>query len=507
MKKELKVLLVYPEMPNTVYAAHYLMDLSGKKAFYPPLGLLTIASMFPKNWKCELADLNIKYPSDAKIKEADLVMISAMNVQEMSVHNFIKKAKSLNATLVAGGSLFTHEHERFPSIDHFVLNEAELTLQEFINDYENGVAKRYYESKAFADITSSPIPDFSLVNPKDYLFGIIQYSRGCPYLCDFCDVTALLGRKPRTKTSAQVIAELELLVNNNFKLVLFADDNLIGNRRLLKDELLPAIIEWRKRTSPKFYFATQVTINLADDEELMQLLLDAGFRQIFVGIETPDEETLFHTGKKQNLKRNQIENIHFLHKKGFVVFGGFIVGFDTDKADIFDRQIQFIQESNILYPIVNILKAPPGTELFDKMKKDNRLIKDFSFFEGDTNLKTVMDEKTLYEGFLKLIEGIYHYKNSHARIISFIENYKYAKTTVKIPDTVDFRDFLTLFRLIWKVGIINPHRKYFWKLIGYGIFKSKNKTVLAIQYSALMYQLHNSYLFIKEMVDKKLKSL
>ena len=251
----------------------------------------------------------------------------------------------------------------------------------FLEDLKQGKLQRIYETKEFADITLSPLPEFELADMDKYTAAIVQYSRGCPYLCDFCDVTALFGRRPRTKTSEQIIKELEVLdKQSNLHFVLFADDNLIGNKRILKSDLLPKLIEWRKKKKPGFYFATQLTVNLADDQELMDLLIDAGFRHIFIGIETPDEAGLKGSRKNQNLKRDQLENIHKLHQAGFIIYGGFIVGLDTDTPAIFQQQIDFIQQSGIPLPIVNILKAPPGTELFDRMKREGRLNGEFGFF-------------------------------------------------------------------------------------------------------------------------------
>jgi radical SAM superfamily enzyme YgiQ (UPF0313 family) len=299
------------------------------------------------------------------------------------------------------------EYDRFSEVDHFVLNEAEITLPRFLQDWAAGQPKKMYKSPEFADVTLSPLPRYDLVDMRNYLYAIVQYSRGCPYLCDFCDVTALFGRKPRTKTPEQIIAELNLIrQHSRSNLVLFADDNLIGNKKVLKKELLPALIDWQKEAEYGFYFATQVTVNLADDAELMQMMADAGFRSLFVGIETPQEDSLKDSRKTQNLKRDLLETIRLLHLKGFTIYGGFILGFDTDTASSFENMRDFIQQSGIPMPIVNILKAPPGTELFTRMKKEGRLVKDFAFEEGDTNIRTTMAEKELLEGFLYVGDGL-----------------------------------------------------------------------------------------------------
>ncbi len=338
----MKILLVYPQMPDTFYAMKHLLRMTGKRSAYPPLGLLTVASLLPADWKKKLTDLNVTPLKREDLEWADYVFISAMNVQEESVREIIGRCREAGARIVAGGPLFTHEYERFPGVDHFVLNEAEITLPLFLEDVRQGAPKTVYRTDGFAEITTSPLPAFDLIRTGDYLYSILQYSRGCPWKCDFCDVTALFGRQHRIKSAAQVIAELDAINSQgHIRSVLFADDNLIGNKRVLKLELLPALIEWRRRSRPAFMFATQLTINLADDDELIALMLEAGFRQIFIGIETPDEETLKGSGKIQNLKRDQLANIHKLHHAGFYVAGGFIVGFDTDTPLIFQRQISF----------------------------------------------------------------------------------------------------------------------------------------------------------------------
>ncbi|MEL6925452.1 MAG: B12-binding domain-containing radical SAM protein, partial [Bacteroidota bacterium] len=482
--------------------------LHGKKAAYPPLGLLTVAALLPEAWEKKLVDLNVEPLSSQDLRWADYVFLSAMNVQEESVRTIVRQCNEVGAKVVAGGSLFTHEYDRFPGIDHFVLNEAEITLPLFLQDLQQGEPKPIYQSDEYADVSKSPLPLFELVDMSQYIYAIVQYSRGCPYMCDFCDVTALFGRKPRTKSSDQIIRELEVInKNSNVQLVLFADDNLIGNKRALKKDLLPALIEWRKEKKPSFFFATQLTVNLADDDELMHLLLEAGFRHIFIGIETPDEKGLLGSLKKQNLRRNQLDNIIKLHQSGFIVSGGFIVGFDTDTPEIFDRQISFIQESGIPLPIVNILKAPPGTALFDRMKKEKRLSKQFAFAEGETNIVPMMGEQILYDGFLKVINNIYRPEKSYERLIRFFEMYRFHHTQVKIPYKFNILDLKIVVRIFYLLGLKDPNRKYFWKLIGWTIRNNRKLLDKAVFYGAMIYQMNQTYLHIKETVEENKKNL
>ena len=349
-------------MPSSFWSMNHTLKILGKAAWYPPLGLLTVSSMLPHEWDTRLVDLNVDLLDTKDIEWADYVFLSAMNVQEKSAKELISISNKFQTPVVAGGSLFTLEHERFEGVSHFVLNEAEITLPHFLADLEANKAKSIYKNSDYADIHTSPMPNWDHIDLRQYQYGIIQYSRGCPFHCDFCDVPVLYGNNPRTKTAEQVIAELMVFQDmSTVPGVLFADDNLIGNKRVLKTELLPALIKWRKEYVPVFSFSTQVSINLADDEELMDLMLEAGFRHLFIGIETDAEETLKASGKSQNLRRNILDNISTLHKKGFIVVGGFIVGFDTDSIHTFQNQIDLIQESGILLATVNMLKAPPGT--------------------------------------------------------------------------------------------------------------------------------------------------
>lgn len=479
------------------------MHITGTRAVYPPLGLLTIASLLPGDWKRKLVDLNVTDLARKDLEWADYVFISAMNVQEDSVREIVDQCRLAGVKTIAGGSLFAHEHERFPGIDHFVLNEAEITLPLFIDDLRKNSLQPVYRTAGFANMAQSPLPAFELVNNNQYLYSILQYSRGCPYLCDFCDVTSLYGRRPRMKTTDQVIRELEAIDRHgNVRLVLFADDNLIGNKRVLKDELLPALIEWRRRKKPAFLFATQLTIDLADDDVLMALMIDAGFRQIFIGIETPDEVSLRESGKKQNLKRDQLGNIRKLHKAGFFIAGGFIVGFDTDTPSIFQRQTDFIQQSGIPLPIVNILKAPPGTALFERMKKENRLSKQFAFLEGDTNIIPLMDEKILYDGFIELISNIYHPEKSYRRLIGFFSTYESPKPSAKVPVKYGINDIKLVLRVFYLLGIMDPYRNYFWKLILWA-FKNKRKYMdMAVFYGIMIYQMHQTSLHITQTIQK-----
>jgi radical SAM superfamily enzyme YgiQ (UPF0313 family) len=461
----MNVLLVYPKMPTTYMTMEFALEFARKKAVYPPLGLLTVAAMLPREWNKRVVDLNVKPLDDEAILWADYVFLSAMNVQVKSAREIVARCKALGAKVVAGGPLFTHEHEDFEGVDHFVLNEAEITLPQFLGDLEAGCPKPLYATKEFADVRDTPIPQWDLIDLDDYAFAIMQYSRGCPYMCEFCDVTALFGRKMRTKPPEQVLAELEALGDlTRFDLVLFADDNLIGNQRDLKKNLLPALIEWRAGYRYPVNFATQVTITLADDMDLMRMMRAAGFGSIFCGIETPNEETLVAIKKRQNTKRDLLENIRLLHEEGFTISAGFIVGFDEDTPEGHQRLIDFIQESGIVFTMVNLLKAPPGTALYAKMRAAGRLIEPFNFEENESNIIPVMDPELLHEGYARVIRHAYSPAFMYARMRVFLSAFgKRTRLRIGAKRGVAWRDVRALFLVIYKLGLTGTQRGEFWK--------------------------------------------
>ena len=351
----MKILLVYPEFPDTFWSFKHALKFIKKKAGAPPLGLLTVAAMLPSDWEKRLVDLNVTDLTDDDLKWADYVFLSAMVVQRKSAQVIIQRCQTVDVKIVAGGPLFTMEHEKFPDVDFFVLNEAEITLAPFLHDLEQGQAKRVYASDEFPDIHQTPTPLWHLADLQFYESVSIQFSRGCPFNCDFCNITSLLGHLPRTKTADQIIAELDGIYALGWrKSIFFVDDNFIGNKKYIKTEVLPALIKWRKHKSG-IPFNTELSINLADDPVLLKLMVQAGFDTVFVGIETPNEDSLTECNKKQNKGRDLVESVKILQRAGLQVQGGFIVGFDNDSPAIFQQQIDFIQKSGIVTAMVGLL--------------------------------------------------------------------------------------------------------------------------------------------------------
>jgi len=467
----LKILLIYPEVPQTFWSLTHALRFMGKRAYSPPLGLLTVAAMLPPEFQQRLRDLNLEPLRDDDLAWADYVFLSAMSIQQDSARRVIDRCKQAGVKIVAGGPLFTSEPGEFSDVDHLVLNEAEVTLPGFLADLAKGEAKPVYSSAEFADVCNSPLPAYQLLEAKYYGALSVQFSRGCPYQCDFCDVTTLFGRRPRIKTAAQTIAELDNIYHVGWRgKIYFVDDNLMANRPYLKDELLPAVIRW-KRDKRGISFHTQITMNLADDQELMDLMYEAGFDWIFIGIETPDEGSLAECNKKQNLHRNLPEQIRRLQRSGLQVQGGFIVGFDHDPPDIFRRQFELIQENGIVMAMVGLLQAPVGTELFKRLKREGRLLGAFSGNNvlDDTNIVTRMDRDTLRSNYRALVKALYEPKNYYNRVRNLLVQLKEPKEKPPLTKEV----LLAVLRCFFWLGLIRKGREHFWRVFLWACFHKR----------------------------------
>ena len=368
----MNILLIYPKFPDTFWSFTYALRFIRKKSAYPPLGLLTVAAMLPEEWPKRLVDENVDELRDEDLAWADLALVGAMAVQRKSAVNIIDRCKDKGLKIVAGGPLFTAEPNAFEQVDHLVLDEAELTLPTFLEDFKNGGPKKIYRASGFCDLHDTPIPSWHLIRMKKYASMSIQFSRGCPFNCEFCNVTILFGHRARMKEPRQVIAELDRIYDAGWRSnIFFVDDNFIGNKQYLKAQLLPALIEWRKDKKGCVFF-TEASINLADDPELLDMMVTAGFDSVFIGIESPDEVSLTECRKTQNKNRDLLQNVKTIHRAGLRVMGGFIVGFDSDTPSTFQRQIDFIQKSGIVTAMVGMLQAPPGTRLFERLQMEKQ---------------------------------------------------------------------------------------------------------------------------------------
>lgn len=483
----MKILLVYPQYPNTFWSFKYALKFISKKASYPPLGLITIAAMLPREWEKRLVDMNVISLNDDDILWADYVFISAMSVQEHSARQVIKRCGELKRKVVAGGPLFTARFMEFEGVDHFILKEGEITIPMFLKDLKDGNMKKLYTTNEWADIKATPVPLYELVDMRKYAAMNIQYSRGCPFDCDFCDITVLFGRMPRTKEAYQLIVELEKIYNLGWRGgVFFVDDNFIGTKKKLKAEILPAIISWMKEKDYPFVFSTQASINLADDEELMELMVKAGFNTIFIGIESPHDVSLEECNKNQNKNRDLIASVKKIQRFGFEVQAGFIIGFDNDPSNIFDQIINFITESNIVTAMVGLLNAPVGTKIFNRLKSEGRLIK---FMTGDntdfsTNFMPKMSLDTLISGYEKVVKTLYSPDMFYKRVKNFLKDY-----TPKQPKFfhIKFEYVKALIKSIFVLGIFEKGRLEYWKLFLWSLLRKAKLFPLSITFTIYGY--------------------
>jgi len=485
----MNILLVYPKYPDTFWSFKHALKFISKKAASPPLGLITIAPLLPDEWQKKIIDLNVSKLKTKHILWADYVFISAMSTQFKSANEIIKRCRQLNRKIVAGGPLFTEYPENFPNIDHLVLNEAEITLPQLVNDLKNGSARKLYQTSEFPEITGSPLPDYSLLNTSKYATLSIQYTRGCPFDCEFCDITALFGHKVRTKSTNQILSELENIYNIGFRgNVFFVDDNFIGNKKKLKNDLLPSMISWMRKKNNPFVFNTEASINLADDDELMELMTQAGFSNVFVGIETPEEASLVECNKSQNINHDLIQSVRKIQAAGMEVTAGFIVGFDSDPPSVFQRQIDFILKSGIITAMVGLLNAPKKTRLYRRLKNEGRIISDeWSGDNTDYTLNFIpkMNKKELINGYQKIIQGIYSCKPYYNRVLHFL---KYYEPKVKNKTKVSFSEFMALLKSIVVLGIYNNNRNCYWHMFFWSLFNRPKLFPLAIRY--LIYGYH-----------------
>ena len=405
-------LLVYPEQPPTFWGADYALEMSGVKATFPPLGLLTVAAMFPPDYELRVVDMNVSRLEDSHLEWADLVFTSTMLTQQSSLRAVVERCNRAGVPVVAGGPHPTTFHDDIEGVDHFVLDEVEETFAEFLRDLENGTARPIYREPRKPDVTRTPVPRFDLIDMKNYATMSVQFSRGCPFDCEFCDIIKLYGRVPRTKSPEQVVAELESLYRVGWRGPVFlVDDNFIGNKRDAM-KLLPEIAEWQRARGYPFTLMTEASANFARMDKLMHAMTEAGFDTVFVGIETPNPEALLKTKKPQNTSKHE-ENYIFnavrkIQRAGMQVQGGFILGLDGDDEGVFDAQIEFIQEAGIPMAPVYLLTALKGTDMYERLKSENRLLDTpIGTSSMPLNFKTEMSHGTLIEGYMRVIATIY----------------------------------------------------------------------------------------------------
>jgi len=479
----MRILLVYPDNPDTFWSFKHVLRFVGRKSAFPPLGLLTVAAMLPGDWTLRLVDLNVRPLRDGDIEWSDVVFLSGMIVHKASAHEVAARCARLGRPVLAGGPLFTTGHADFPEIGHFVLGEAEGVIAQVVEDLRRGTLRAIYRSAQWPDLHTTPVPRWDLIDLRDYVAMPVQFSRGCPFNCEFCDIVVMNGRVPRTKAPSQLVRELEALRRRGWRdMVFIVDDNFIGNRKRAR-ALLRELVDWRARARPSMGFFTEASVNLADDAELCELMVQAGFTKVFLGLETPSPEGLEECNKPQNRKRDLGETVRRLQRAGLEVMGGFIVGFDSDPRDIFRRQFEFIQHSGVVTAMVGLLSALPQTALYRRLAAEGRILAETCGNNTDAaiNFITRLEPQFLISGYRELMHQLYEPRNYYARIRTFLRHYRPQGPTGRLSGA-DLKAFL---KSLWVLGVRHAGRRQFWALLWTTLLARPRKLRAAMELSIL----------------------
>lgn len=458
-----RVLLVSPRIPTTYWSYKYALPFVKKKALLPPLGLLTVAALLPEDYELRLIDMNVADLRREEVEWADMVFLSAMLVQQQSFDEAVALCRECGTPVVAGGPYPISSFEKIEGVDHFVLDEAELTLPVFLRDLEQGQAKHIYRDERKPDLSLTPLPRFDLVDVTLYESMPLQFSRGCPFDCEFCDIIEMFGRKTRTKSPEQFLREVDHVYNTGFRGSLFiVDDNFVGNKNKVK-ELLHPLAGWQRNHRYPFSVSTEASITLAHDEELLDLMVSAGFTMVFIGIETPDAKTLVMTHKTQNLREDVLSSVVRIQEKGIEVSGGFIVGFDGEAEDIFERQKTFIQKAGIPTAMVGLLIALPNTRLYRRLEREGRILAETrgnNTHDFELNFIPQMPRQTLLLGYKWLLAQVFSPHNYFQRSLTLIRRFAKGKRDQSggsghalresIPRPIRSRDILALLRSLFR---------------------------------------------------------
>ncbi|MDQ5845144.1 MAG: DUF4070 domain-containing protein [Acidobacteriota bacterium] len=481
----MKVLMVNPEFPDTYWSFRHALPFERKRCAFPPLGLLTVSALLPKQWERRLVDLNVRALKSSEIEWADMVFVTGMLVQKESVHQVVARCKAMGKRVVLGGPYITTTIEALPEVDHIFVGEAETTLPQFVEDLERGEAKRKYQAVERPPLSATPVADFHLADLKRYSAMSIQYSRGCPFNCEFCDIIEIYGRVPRTKSNPQLLAELDALLNLGWRGTVFiVDDNFIGNKKNVR-HLLPDLAAWQERNGYPFLLLTEASVNLADDEPLLRDMQRSGFRKVFLGIETPVEESLKEAQKSQN-RGNLLESVKKIQSYGMEVMAGFIVGFDNDPDDIFERQVRFIRDSAIPLAMVGLLTALPDTQLWRRLEKEGRLLGESTGNNTNTLLNFVprMDPTRLVEGYKSIMRTIYNPREFYQRTL---DSLRLTTKDVLLSRRYHLKDISTVARLLFKLGILDRERREFWRFFAQTMATHRDRFAEAMSFAAVGY--------------------
>jgi len=463
----LKVLMVWPRFPSSFWSFNGILDLVPIETDQPPLGLLTVAALCPKNWTLRLIDRSFEDLLDTDILWADLVMVSGMRVQKDDIRETLLRARALGKRTMIGGPFASSEPELLLSLaDHLVVGEPDEIFHEIAADVERGSAKRLYVVKDKPDVSKTPLPRFDLLKIEKYASMAVQFSRGCPFQCEFCDIITIYGRKPRTKRPSQLLAELDVLFELGWREQVFiVDDNFIGNHKLAL-ELALKLEEWQKSHDYALLFYTEASIDLAQRPGLIEAMVKANFFYVFIGIESPSPKSLIEAKKFQNLRRDPLESIRFIQSEGLWVTAGFIIGFDSDTEEIFEQQRDFIERAAIPWAMAGFLQAPPSTPLFDRMLKEGRLLMESTATSNfdPPNFRTLLPLSVLLEGYRGILVSLYGASAFYDRCYRSLLQWNSRKPQ-KPPEIPLLPTLGIVVRSIVHQGILSSYRKAYWKFL------------------------------------------
>ena len=481
----MRALLVNPSSPESYWSGVRSLRFAGRRCLLPPLGLLTVAALLPPRWRLELADENVAEIRDERLRAADVAMLTGMLVQRDALQTLLARCRALGVRTVVGGPYATTFPEDLAAADHVAVGEGEQFVPRLAADLEAGTAARVYRAEGWPDLLGAPPPRFDLLPKRVYRQMAIQFSRGCPFDCEFCDVVRLYGRRPRTKSPRQFVAELEALRATGFRGDVFVvDDNFVGDRAAAR-AALAEVARWRRGTRVPFRFYTQAGLSLADDPPLADAMVAAGFDAVFVGVETPNPQALREAGKPQNL-RAPLERIESLRRRGLEVWGGFILGFDADGPDIFDRLAEFVERAAIPYAMVGLLGALPGTRLYRRLAAEGRLRADL-LWRGDqfgvTNVIHRLPLDQLLVGYRRVMERLYSPEGYFARCRESLRTWSPARGVPHVHLSWD--DLRAGLRSFVGQGIKGPYRRSYLRFLAWALAHRPSKLPRALTMAAV----------------------
>jgi len=456
----MNALLVYPRFPDTFWSFRHALSFQGKRAAQPPLGLMTVAALLPASWNKRLVDRNVERLRDSDLAWADVVLLSGMHAQQEDLLALVRRCRCLGLRTIVGGPIASNVAAPALEADCVVIGEAEDLIDALVHDLESDTLRPVYQADEYPSLERSPLPDLSLIRMNRYSTMAVQYSRGCPFNCEFCDIIEIYGRRPRVKAVAQVLGEFDRLYAAGWRGPVFlVDDNFIGNKVQVR-KLLAAMADWGKAHRFPFRFITEASLNLADDRDLLQSMKDAGFSSVFLGIETPDESSLLAAHKLQNTRRDLLESVERIQRYGIEVMGGFILGFDTDREDVFDRLVEFIQRSAIPVAMVGLLQAMPGTQLFRRLSSEGRILHDGGGDNtgGELNFLPRMDATRLLAGYHSVLHRIYACDAYYERVRAYLN-----RCRPRYRPHMSFSNLRALFLSVLRQGIQGRKRLSYWK--------------------------------------------